>query len=79
MTLAPANQVVKGSDPTKLKYKQTNIQVEYEMIKSEKLSQEASRVYNSGKTFLYDHVILVKNVTIKRDTDTNINVKVNSQ
>jgi len=28
LTLAPASQVVKGSDPTKLKYKLTNIQLE---------------------------------------------------
>ena len=32
LTLAPASQVVKGSDPTKLKYKQKNIQLEYEMF-----------------------------------------------
>ena len=32
--LAPAHKVVKGSDPTKFKYKLTNIQIEYEMIRS---------------------------------------------
>ena len=32
LTLAPADQVVIGSDKTKLKYKLTNIQLEYEMI-----------------------------------------------
>ena len=32
LVLAPAEQVVKGSDETKLKYKLTNIQLEYEMI-----------------------------------------------
>ena len=32
LVLAPAEQVVKGSDETKLKYKPTNIQLEYEMI-----------------------------------------------
>ena len=38
VTLAPASQVVKGSDPTKLKYKLTNIQLEYEMIRSKMLA-----------------------------------------
>ena len=32
LTLAQTDPVVKGSDPTKLKYKLTNIQLEYEMI-----------------------------------------------
>ena len=32
VTLAPASQVVRGSDTTKLKYKLKNIQLEYEMI-----------------------------------------------
>ena len=44
VTLAPASQVVKGSDPTKLKYKLTNIQLEYEMIHSEMLAEEAMSV-----------------------------------
>ena len=44
VTLAPASQVVKGSDPDKLKYKLTNIQLEYEMIHSEKLAEEAKSV-----------------------------------
>jgi len=41
LTLAPASQVVKDSDPTKLKYKLTNIQLEYEMIRSKTLADEA--------------------------------------
>ena len=32
--LAPATQVFRGSDPIKLKYKLTNIQLEYEIIRS---------------------------------------------
>ena len=32
LTLAPASQVVRGSDTTKLKYKLMNIQLEYEMV-----------------------------------------------
>ena len=56
VTLAPESQVAKGSDPTKLKYKLTNIQLEYEMIHSENLAEEAESVYISGKEFAYDHV-----------------------
>ena len=79
VSLAQANQVVKGSDPTKLKYKLTNIQVEYEMIHSKNLAEEAVRVYKYGKEFAYDHVMLDKVVPINRGTDTRINIKVNAQ
>ena len=78
VTLAPASQVVKGSDPTKLKYKLTNIQLEYEMIRSENLAEEAKSVYTSGKEFVYDHVMMDKVVPINRGTDTRINIKVNA-
>ena len=83
VTLAPANQVVKGSDPTKLKYKLTNIQHEYEMIhdssSSESLGQKATDAYTSGKEFAYDHVTRDKVIPFKKQTDTRINVKVNAQ
>ena len=76
VTLAPESQVVKGSDPTKLKYKLTNIQLEYEMIHSENLAEEAERV---RKEFAYDHVSRPKVVPINRGTDKRINIKVDSQ
>ena len=71
--------MVKGSDQSKLKYKLTNIQLEYEMIHSENLAEEAASVYESGKEFAYDHVLLDKVVPINRGTDTRINIKVNAQ
>ena len=77
--LAPANQVVKGTDPSKLKYKLTNIQLEYEMIISEKLANFMSTEYELGRWFLYDHVIFDKIVPIKKDTDERINIRVNAQ
>ena len=43
--LAPASQVVKGSDPTNVKYMLTNIQLEYEMICSKTLANEAHSIY----------------------------------
>ena len=79
VTLAPESQVVKGSDPTKLKYKLTNIQLEYEMIHSEKLAEDAESVYTSGKEFVYDHVSRSKVVPINRGTETRINIKVDAQ
>ena len=79
VTLAPESQVVKGSDLTKLKYKLTNIQLEYEMIHSENLAEEAESVYTSGKEFAYDHVSRPKVVPINRGTETRINIKVDSQ
>ena len=84
VTLAPASQVVKGGDSTKLKYKLTNIQLEYKMIrdnpqKRESLGEQATSLYTSGKEFFYDHVTRDKVVTFAKGTDTRINVKVNAQ
>ena len=79
VTLAPASQVVRGSDTTKLKYKLKNIQLEYEMIQSKHLAEEATSIYTSGKEFLYDHVVRDKVIPIDRGTATRTNVKVNAQ
>ena len=78
LVLAPADQVVKGSDPTKLKYKLTNIQLEYEMIRSQDLAYQATSVYESGKEFLYDHVSCHSVKTVDSSTEL-INSKVDSQ
>ena len=79
VSLAPANQVVKGSDTTKLKYKLTKIQLEYEMIRSKMLAEEVKSVYEFGKEFVYDDVYLDKVVPINKGTETRINIKVNAQ
>ena len=57
LTLAAANQVVKGSDGSKLGYKLENIQLEYEVIRSKTLADEALSTYSSGKEFAYDLVM----------------------
>ena len=49
LKLAPASQVVRGSDTSKLVYKLTNIQLEYKIIHSKTLADEAQSVYTSGK------------------------------
>ena len=51
LALALANQVVKGSDTTKLNYKLKKIQLEYEMIQSKTLADEATSAYSAGKEF----------------------------
>ena len=77
LTLAPASQVVKGSDPSKLVYKLVNIQIEYEVIRSKTLADETLSTYSTGKAFAYDLVMRDKVVPI--DQGTRINLKVNPQ
>ena len=78
LVLAPAEQVVLGPDKTKLKYKLTNIQLEYEMIRSEQLANEATSVKESGKEFPYDHVS--RNTVVRVNSSTErVNIKVDSQ
>ena len=79
LTLAPASQVVRGSDPSKLKYKLTNIQLEYEMIRSKTLADEALSAYTSGKEFAYDHIQRDEVVMFAKGTDTRLNLRVNPQ
>ena len=86
VTLAPASQVVKGGDTTKLKYKLTNIQLEYEMMRDtptkerrETLGDQATMMYTTGKGFLYDHVSRDKVVSVAKNSDSRINIKVNAQ
>jgi len=77
--LAEAKHVVMGSDTTQLKYKLKNIQLEYKMIRSKTLADEASSVYSSGKKFTFDHVMHDKEVAFKKGSDTRINIEVNAQ
>ena len=78
LVLAPADQVVLGPDKTKLKYKLANIQLEYEMIRSKDLADDATSVYENGKEFMYDHVS--RNTVVKVNSPTElINIKVDSQ
>ena len=68
VTLAPASQVVKGSDPTKLKYKLTNIQLGYEMIHSEMLAEEARSVYTPAESLPMTTSATIKCSRSKRQT-----------
>ena len=79
LTLAAAHEVVKGSDGTKLGYKLQNIQLEYEVIRSQILATEVVSTYNSGKEFAYDLVMFEKMVPITRGSEPSINLMVNPQ
>ena len=79
LTLASAHDVVRGSDGTKLMYKLENIQLEYEVIRSQTLADEAMSTYASGKEFAYDLVMREKVVPINRGSDTHLNLRVNPQ
>ena len=79
LTLAPASQVANGSDASKLVYKLENIQLEYEVIRSKFLADEAMSTYTSGKEFAYDYIMRDRVVPISRGSDTRINIWVNPQ
>ena len=79
LTLAPSHQVVKGLDGSKLGYKLENIQMEYEVILSKTLADEAMSTYSSGKEFAYDLVMRKRVVPITRGSDTRLNLRVNPQ
>ena len=77
LTLAPASKVVRGSDPSKLKYKLKIVQLEYEMIRSKTLADEASSSYTNGKEFAYDHIQREEVHTFAKGTDTRLNLRDN--
>ena len=79
LTLAPAAQVVRGSDPSKLVYKLENIQLEYETIRSKRLANEATSTYTNGKEFAYDLVMRERVVPVSKGSDTRLNLRVNEQ
>ena len=79
LTLAPAGQVVNGSDPTKLGYALKDIKLEYEVILSKTLADEAASTYKSGKEFAYDLVMRERVVPITRGSDTRLTIRVNPQ
>ena len=79
LTLAPAVQVVRGSDTSKLVYKLENIQLEYETIRSKSLADEATSTYTNSKEFAYDLVRRDRIVPVNKGADTRLNIRVNHQ
>ena len=54
--LAAADKVVRGPDSKNLHYRLSNIQLQYEVIKSRDLAQIAEYYYENGKSFTFDHI-----------------------
>ena len=79
LTLAPASQVVRGSDTSKLVYKLTNVQLEYKVIRSKHLVDKATSTYTYGKEFAYDHVVLSEVVEFNRGTESLLYLRMNPQ
>ena len=77
LRLAPASNVVKGSDATKLAYELTNIQLEYEVIHNKNLADEAESNYQNGKRLMYEHVTHHKTISFAKGTDSIINESIN--
>ena len=77
LKLAPASNVVKGSDATILAYELTNIQLEYEVIHSKNLADEVESNYNNGKRLMYEHVTHHKTISFSKGTDSIINESIN--
>ena len=77
LSLAPASNIVKGSDASKLAYELTNIQLEYEVIHSKQLADEAESNYKNGKRLMYEHVTHHKTISFSKGTDSIINESIN--
>ena len=79
LTLAPPEQVVLGSDTSKLKYALKNIKMDFETIHSRELAEATEDVYTGGKEFLFDNIRRDKMVVINKGTDEHVNIQVNPQ
>lgn len=79
ITLAKAEDVVRGSDPKKLFYRLTNIELEFEYIVSKKLVEEAQFVYSSGRAFGFTHVTFIQNPKLDKSSVSDITVKFPNQ
>lgn len=74
----PTSQAVRSYDPTKLKYKLTDIQLENKMMPSKELADKARCVYMGGKQFVH-HLPRDKFLSFKIDVDMWLNIKVYTQ
>ena len=62
LRLAPASNVVMGSDETQLTYELTNIQLEYKVMHGQELADDALPNYTNRKRFWYEHVTHLKEI-----------------
>ena len=73
LRLATASNVVIGSDETKLACELTNIQLEYEVIRSQELADETLSNNKNGKRLMCEHVIHLKTISVDKGSNTIIN------
>lgn len=78
MTLAPALQVVKGSDALKLVYRLAKIQMEYETIHNTTLADKETTLNSSGKAFAFDQIMREEIMTCN-NKDSMLNNRVDPQ
>ena len=60
-------------------YKLRNIQLEFKVIRSKHLADEATSTYTCGKEFAYDHVVHQKVVDFNRGTESLLDLRMNPQ
>ena len=75
--LAPASNVVLGTDPSKLGYELYNLKLEYEVIHNKELAVEGKLNYLNGKRYMYEHVTHHKTISFAAGTTSIINESVN--
>lgn len=78
--LPPVSEIVVGdySDPKESpNYTITNLELQYECIKSEYLANKAKSAYQTGKGFYYENIHLYKNFKISKANDGEINEHIN--
>ena len=60
-------------------YKLTNIQLEYEVIRSKQLADMVTGFYTHGKEFAYDQIVLEEVFEVNGGTESRLNYRVNPQ
>ena len=77
LRLAPASNVVLGTDPADLEYEINNLRLEYEVIHNNELADEAKLNYLNGKRYMYEHVTHNKTISFAAGTTSIINESIN--
>ena len=73
LRLAPASNVVLGSDPADLDYEINNRRLENEVIHNKELANEAKSNYLNGKRYMYEHITHHKTISFAAGTTSIIN------
>ena len=77
LRLAPASNVVLGSDPADVEYEINNLRLEYEVIHNKELADGAKSNHLNGKRYMYEHVTHHKTISFAAGTKSIINESIN--